>query len=148
MAELTPKTINELPLASEIGANDLMPISSGGAAKRVRGSSIVNNSGVNYCKMPDGTLLCWGRTDTIQLSDLTPKSGNGYTYYEAALNISFAVPFVARPYLIVSKSGGSIATVVWQNWTAEKITEIDFATVGEATSTQVSADWIAIGRWK
>lgn len=41
MAELTPKTINELPLASSLGANDLIPISSGGEAKRLPGSAIM-----------------------------------------------------------------------------------------------------------
>lgn len=109
---------------------------------------LVVESGDGYCKLPGGTLLCWGRTDTIELSGLTPRRGNGYTYYEAAQNISFPVAFVAKPYLLISKSVGSIAAIVWYSWTAEKITEIDFATIGEATSTKVSADWVAIGRWK
>lgn len=46
MAELTAKTIDELPLASVLGANDLIPISSGGAAKRLPGSAIVGWSAV------------------------------------------------------------------------------------------------------
>lgn len=48
MAELTPKAINELPLAAALNDEDLFPISSGGVTKRVKASAIKELGALTY----------------------------------------------------------------------------------------------------
>lgn len=73
MAELTPKTINELPLASAPNDDDLLPISSGGETKRIKVSTL-NDYSARYTDETitpaanvsfDGRLLKCGRLRVI-----------------------------------------------------------------------------------
>lgn len=150
MAELTPKTINELPAASTLGSTDYFAVSSGGEAKKVPGNAIVNTSGSGYCKMPDGTLLCWG---AISVSQTNVDTAWGSFYESSEINISgqtFPVPFVSVPSLILRLRVSPVSFL------EDKITA---STTGLSGSFHMarptigyncagSIYWLAIGRWK
>lgn len=108
-----------------------------------------NTSSSNYCKMPDGTLICWGET-TYDLSGGAVMSGNGYWYVEKAQTIAFPVAFSSRPSVIVTKGRGTITVPGWVQWNNQGITEIDwiFWTSSPSLTSGPIACWQAIGRWK
>lgn len=89
------------------------------------------DSGSNYCKLPDGTLICWG---SYSASSVWSTS------------FSFAKTFASAPILL--------ATPAVNNTSIKWITQTATSTTGgqiwynNANSVAVDVKWLAIGRWK
>lgn len=150
MAELTPKTITELPTVDTVASTDYFAVSSGGESKKVPGNAIVNTSGSGYCKMPDGTLLCWG---SISVSQTNVDTAWGSFYESSEINISsvsFPVPFASTPTLLLRLRVSPVAFL------EDKITASTTGLSGSFHMTRPtigyncagSIYWLAIGRWK
>lgn len=110
---------------------------------------ISNDSASNYCKFPDGTLICYG------YNRMTPKSLNGTQrgnlyFYECLPNIEFPVSFISTPTITFGKRGGHVSPVGWSNVSNTHIIEVDMLSgVSSLTSTdEFLIAWLAIGRWK
>lgn len=88
----------------------------------------MNESDSDYCKMPDGTLIQWGRKTA--------------STYNAA--ISFPVPFIDTNYVIsvTHKSAAGEAKAY--------AAAVGTTTTGYLYAASGTADayWIAVGRWK
>ena len=97
------------------------------------------SSGTGYCKMPDGTLICYGA-----VSASTVNSGGKFGYYGTA-NITFPVAFNSAPMITVNVKKGA---AFW-NATADSIsaTGAEISIAGDAIVT-ATVEWLAIGRWK
>lgn len=108
------------------------------ATGKIENVTIVGGSG--YCKMPDGTLMCWG----------SATNSGGY------VSVPFPVAFI---------NGGPDTFIATPKYTTE-YPKLDYRTIAQA-STNVSgvinfkqlgstasytdsavSDWLAIGRWK
>lgn len=100
----------------------------------------MNESAINYCKMPDGTIIQWGRA-------INTASGS--------VAVSFPVAFANDSYLFSANPHYSAAYPVADYRTITQKTSnsggvINFepiATTG-AYTTPAIGDWFAIGRWK
>lgn len=140
MAELTPKTINELPLASSLGANDLIPISSGGEAKRLPGSALVPEGGASYCKLPDGTALAWGLVSLPSRTD----AGN------VTVNATFPLSFISEPTVMLTWRDTNATPTFCGSLNARNVTGSGFT--ADAHYNQGGYGWkaayLAVGRWK
>ena len=91
----------------------------------------VGEGASSYCKMPDGTLICWGSA-TI-----------AYTYAKA---VYFPVAFVDTSY-IVQVTWIANSTDVQNTAALDKHT--DYVSVNRIrNSGSISFQWLAIGRWK
>lgn len=100
-------------------------------------NQIMNNSGTNYCKMPDGTLIQWGTSQIARNA--------GANYVTATFPISF---------IDISTGFVNYTTGHPELWMAS-IPETTKTTIrcclynGSSTiSSSVDIWWFAIGRWK
>ena len=102
---------------------------------------VTSESGAGYCKMPDGTLICWG----FNLLD-----SNG------SVQIGFPLAFSAAPAVTAQWSFGSNGNASGDA-AALKIYNVAAtsfrATIGGNVPTgsgwnKLGVQWIAIGRWK
>lgn len=92
-----------------------------------------NNSGDGYCKMPDGTLIQWGRTQIAANS--------------SAVTISFPLQFTDNDYgFSVCGEYGSTSDTVFA------LAYIRAASIqvfrSQSQSFEQGFRWMAIGRWK
>ena len=103
-------------------------------------------SGSKYCKLPDGTLICWGNYSGGQRS----TSDVGGLYSTGAFNpgITFPVKFASQPAVTITPgSGDAYAIVLVSIYSTTGITSV---TLGRPNSGNLYTifSWIAIGRWK
>ena len=97
-------------------------------------------SGTNYCKMPDGTLIQWG---------YVVNSNTGYTA------VSFPVTFATDNYIFsASPRYSSAYPYIDYRTVSQKVSNsggvVNFKPISSTGSytTAAIADWLAIGRWK
>lgn len=105
-----------------------------------------NDSGNGYCKMPDGTMICWGAIA------LTGKAGtlrgNGlYTAEFSGTLATFAKPFISKPSVTMTGDADAYNIITCATWNTTTIT---YTEIGRPTSGNVipHLTYIAIGRWK
>ena len=100
-----------------------------------------NNSGSGYCRMPDGTLICWGSTNiSVSANSRTAKSVGTETFISKP-----AVTATIQTYGI-SGNGSTTFAINVSNITTTSITILVGNTA--STSANLDVDYIAIGRWK
>ena len=99
---------------------------------------VMNNSGSNYCKMPDGTLIQWGNL----------------TNFKSRMEANFPIQFVGNnpcvqvtPVYNTTTTARCVMSAIGEK---SKFTffAFDITTGVESTSTTLNFTWIAIGRWK
>lgn len=97
-----------------------------------------NASGDSYCKMPDGTLMCFGYfTENV--------SGNSYVEH----TITYPIGFISAASLTCS-------SIVWSDprnhpvLIRGRFSSSGVVRVGNygSSATDVGVNWIALGRWK
>lgn len=103
---------------------------------------VTNDSGPDYCKMPDGTQMCWGRISF-------PNAAVGIQ--DASQN--YPVTFVAVPRVIVSWDDnasvvGTYFSALSTNNTDNTASQLHVWANRIKTGYKWYANWIAIGRWK
>ena len=99
---------------------------------------ITNNSGVGYCKMPDGTLMQWGTVgQTFSASGSVDRT------------TTFATPFVSEPFICIQCLIGTDIGFDEAYLKSRGATEF-VATLKNtyAGPNSVWIVWFAIGRWK
>lgn len=144
------------PAFSEQGSYAVWPVAMGGTgASTAAGawSSLGGSGGSGYCKLPDGTMFCWGnKSYSFAGKTASQSAGSKFWYIEFAEDVAFPEAFYAKPVLTITKTEGSVtAPVGWVSYTASKITEVDFAFPAEPNlsgSNNATVGWLAIGRWK
>ena len=98
----------------------------------------ISTSGTNYCKMPDGTLICWGRASANNVSGTT----------EVFVAQTFGVAFYGVPAVVPALRGASYNRRIH----ARDITLTGFNAACAFTSSSSTGDiwfdWVALGRWK
>ena len=107
-------------------------------------TKVVNDSNTGYCKMPDGTLICWGEADPV---GSTTSWGSLYAI-DATVNITFPVAFSTLPF--VSFMCDANASFIFLNslYDLTHITRVSWVRQTTATNNTVHTRWFAIGRWK
>ena len=110
------------------------------------GAAQANTSGNGYCKMPDGTLLCWGdfTTNRSQYS----MSGFGSMYAaDVDLNLAFAQTFIAEPSIsVVCTNNG--CPIMWARANASSLVHMQaMRHVNNGPPDGSTWRYIAIGRW-
>ena len=112
-----------------------------------------NNSGTGYCKMPDGTLIQWGRLSgiTVNLTALGNSGLYGQTYV-ANNGIVFPIAFVDSSYFVTGSFQYSTGNVfpLAVAYTAQA-TDHCFPSFFDAyarSGNDGRISWQAIGRWK
>ena len=60
-----------------------------------------NVSAAGYCKMPDGTLICWGSFQVLNSEFSSPSAYGAMYYCTATLSVPFGVSFIAPPAISV-----------------------------------------------
>lgn len=101
-------------------------------------------SGTGYCKMPDGTMMCWGQKTSSANS--STQWGTGY-----AANfdpITFPQTFIAAPSATITVSGTASFAIVSASVGTTGISNIQAFRPGTFPSSTFAYNWIAIGRWK
>ena len=108
-------------------------------------TKVTNDSGSNYCKMPDGTLICWGYViKTVNSSEWT-SWGSAY-YNQVDPNLTWAVPFVSSPYVIATNYSGD-AYVTSISGTTTNCGKF-YAMRPHLDTVTIGFNIVAIGRWK
>lgn len=100
----------------------------------------LNDSGLYYCKMPDGTLIQWGEV-------INTAAG----YSEVSFPIAFvndhfifsATPRYSPDYPVID-----YRTIAQKNSVSRGLVNFKPITATGSYTTEALADWIAIGRWK
>lgn len=113
-------------------------------------TKVIPTSGTGYCKMPDGTLIQWGKLSLGSKSTAAIGSlyGAGYSDPQHFL-VAFPFEFYSTDTtsFFISPIGGTyeIITAIAANY--QGIQQID---VARPTSGSISGNfsWLAVGRWK
>ena len=95
---------------------------------------VTNDSGTGYCKMVDGTLMCWGNSTIPANND--------------RIDVTFPVTFSDDPrYQITPVENGYTGTVSLYSWQRLK-NKMYVINRGASQSKAILFDWFAVGRWK
>lgn len=122
--------VNSGAPANSFDSNGVLKFENGG----------INDSGLHYCKMPDGTLIQWGEVINTAI---------GYT--EVSFPIAFAndnFSFSATPRYSPDYPVIDYRTIAQKNSVSSGVVNFKPITSTGSYTTEALADWIAIGRWK
>lgn len=104
-------------------------------------------SGSNYIKFYDGTLVCWGSKNVT--SNITTAYGNMYRGTSAVSFENYQKPFVSIPTVIVYVNGANSSLIM--NWTESTLNnpgeQMLVLPISKEEQTYVIS-YIAIGKWK
>jgi hypothetical protein len=140
--------IDQLPtLASPIGTDEI-PIERGTTTYKTPLSNVINTSGTNYCKMPDGTLICWGKYSmTLTASDYSAWGTSGWYQRTFTPNISFPVNFISVPSVTAVVNNDIWGVILRASASVSAINNMVFCRYNSYAGT-VEINWQAMGRWK
>lgn len=101
-----------------------------------------NNSGSNYCKMPDGTALAWGNKGQITFSNESLKDGTIDLPFTFVSGNAYATPYNTSNFSLMLWVGISLQNGNQLEWS--------LATVSQAaiSVTNRGFAWLVVGRWK
>ena len=110
---------------------------------------VSNDSASGYCKMPDGTLICWGTITATVSGDWSPWGNGSWAQIDVRSwnNANFAYPFISAPSIVASCGSETWFVTVFVCATNSKISGIVCARPNTITGT-LTAQYVAIGRWK
>ena len=96
-----------------------------------------NVSGAGYCKMPDGTLICWGSESITRAAGVnTANAVFAQTFYSAPIvTVNY---LTGRPDLWYCSAQG----------TTTSGTTLTMYNSGSSSGTAGTIEYIAVGRWK
>ena len=110
-------------------------------------TKVTSDSGAGYCKMPDGTMLCWGAIALTGKAGTSRGNGGLYTAEFSGTLATFAKPFISKPSVTMTGDADAYNIISCTTWTTTAITYLE---IGRPTSGNVvpHLTYIAIGRWK
>ena len=144
---MTEIKVSQLTEASSVGDNDLLMIVQDGTNKKVTKNTIANSiveSGTNYVKYSDGTLICY----ESNTNDAT-ENADYWSWCRRIdhWNVTFPVEFISPPSVTVSGSYQAIISVVTSGLSKTGVT-ITLLTNSTSSSSSCIRNYIAIGKWK
>lgn len=109
--------------------------------------NFANDSGTGYCKMPDGTLIQWGR---ITVSDVPITNTWGALYESPAQSsgVVFPIPFIDTPCVVATAKLGPAAWLEYITSDREGLGTFYLVRPTSVTATNGHIHWQAVGRWK
>lgn len=143
--------IDQLPAVSAVQETDEIPVERGTTTYKATLQKLKalpqNESGPGYCKMPDGTLIQWGR---INLSNVPISNAWGALYESGSQpsGVTFPIPFVEYP---ACSATANMSPAAWIEGMSASYTSLGNFFLVRPTSVASSSghvDWIAVGRWK
>ena len=124
-------------------------MATGTIEKVVPTSSAEDSNG--YCKMPDGTLICWGTiTKNVSSWGRWPSGSTTPYLYQKQIDISdhsYPVAFYYYPQLTVNIAGSNWALIASCSTTKTGVSQIAIVRPNEYTGDFMFR-YIAVGRWK
>lgn len=135
-------SVNSGAPANSFDSNGILKFANGGL-----NDSGVSESGVHYCKMPDGTLIQWGR---ITVTGVPIKNAWG-ALYESPIQSSgvvFPIPFIAAPCVVALADVGPAAWLEHITSNSEGLSSFYLVRATSVEATNGTIHWQAIGRWK
>jgi hypothetical protein len=104
---------------------------------------VIPESGTSYCKMPDGTLMCWGVTKM-------PSDGTLKISFPKAFVVSggLSYSFTCSWFSVNGNVSGEIGTQKTFNKAADSIYVTIAGSMPTAFVDRLYVSWVAIGRWK
>ena len=133
----TPRN-NYLLLANDSTGNPVVQVTAPAVWRDAIGVGTVE-SGSNYCKMPDGTLICWGAVSN------TAQGYGTMTFPETFISIPNVT---ATPYYSSGGGGLNCRVIVQPSTTGGNIYFRQLTSTAISTETNQQAYYTAIGRWK
>lgn len=99
----------------------------------------ITDSGTNYIKFSDGTLIQRGAVN------VTTSTSGGKFDYRGAAALTYPLPFISTPTVMANANDNA---GFW-NATAANVTSTTCTiTLAGNSNTTKSVQWLAIGRWK
>ena len=105
----------------------------------------MNNSDNGYCKMPDGTLIQWGKINNGDNS--TPGAAVIYLSqpfvdgnFSITANINYQTIYEGFNTYLITQAISNVACAIYFRQISSPSTSI--------TDTNAQAQWVAMGRWK
>ena len=115
-----------------------------GNDKVVPAADLMPVSGSNYCKFPDGTLICWG-----QVSVRSSYQSWGAMYVtDVNPNVTFPIPFTEKPALSVTCNAKSSGVIVNAVCTATQWNQVAIMRQTAGSNLSLTLDYTAVGKWK
>ena len=107
-------------------------------------ASYFHTTNPSYCKMPDGTLIQWGRVK------ITTGTGSAPLGYTGSATVSFPIPFKnkAIPVVITSPEENAGYWNSSVSYNGIGYTQCTIMLAGDQSSTERQVLWMAIGCWK
>ena len=98
---------------------------------------VTNNSVDGYCKMPDGTLIQWGKTS------ISRNAGQN------SATVNYQIPFISEPSVTATYSA-THPEIWFCSAEGSSTTQITLYMYNSGTTASGSGTvkWLAIGRWK
>lgn len=110
-----------------------------------------NTSAAGYCKMPDGTLICWGEFTVLRDTQWSSPSSFGqmYTCNAQNLGVSFAYPFLTNSSIacVVNTKDQALAILLADS-DYSGISRIFVLRHVNSKPPDTVFSYIATGRWK
>lgn len=106
-----------------------------------------NDSGTGYCKMPDGTLIQWGRI-VVNNVPITNAWGAVYESSIQSSGVVFPITFVETPCVVAF---ANVSPTAWLENIGSDATRLGSYYLVRPTTSNASSgyiSWMAIGRWK
>lgn len=103
-----------------------------------------NNDGT-YIKYENGTMICYGKkTQTLAIT-----SQSGQVYYNSII-FTFPEEFIEAPVAVpaLTQTGGILFTSLGNNFPIATQVQVRVLSMVSNASANVTASYIAIGKWK
>lgn len=134
--------VNSGAHADSFDSNGILKFANGGL-----NDSGVSASGVNYCKMPDGTLIQWGRL-TVSNVAIQNVWGSLFESGQQMTDVTFPIAFVGSPACSATANISPSAWIEGLNSSTTGLTSYFLVRPTSVASATGHVDWIAVGRWK
>lgn len=134
--------VNSGAPANSFDANGVLKFANGGLNE-----SGVSSNGIGYCKMPDGTLIQWGRI-SVNNVPITNAWGALYESPIQSSDVIFPIPFIDAPCVVALADVGPAAWLEHITSNREGLSTFYLVRATSVQATNGSIHWQAIGRWK
>lgn len=124
---------------------DITSLQSADTSLQMQINALKNTSASGYCKYADGTLIQWGTHSSFTLV-------NGVLTGVVQMNSSY--PFINTSYSVMLTPGRNclayITGLLCEGNQGGNITrtQTTFAVSAKGTNTNITINWLAVGRWK
>ena len=110
-------------------------------------SNSVIESGTNYVKFKDGTMICYGNIE-FNIGNMNQRSPF-WQYQDNNLSIPFSQTFISKPNIVASIIAGHYASLLYViDCSINAITSITILTLADSSQQKTNINYTAIGKWK